>query len=177
MSTISRATQTEPSDRLTAVQLRLEHLKSILPECDVAWAETHEVQRSPTTIAKSESTQFEGDRSTILIGRYRTRVDRSVLRSINWDCYSLATRTLLEAVFDKETLGTKNLSGVKVDSKVRKWSATYMLDPDKISDIVQVVKLNCKVDEKCIRKVIANKCGDAASTKRKREFLKYVYSL
>ncbi|EDW12795.1 protein insensitive [Drosophila mojavensis] len=166
MSAISRATQTESSDRLAAVQLRLENLKSILPQHDVAWAECQEVQRSPTTIAKSGSTQIKRDRSTVPIGHYRTRVARSVYKNLNWDSYSLATRALLDAVFDKETLGTKNLSGIKIDSKGRQWSATNMLDPQKISDIVQLVKRNCKVDERRIRKIIAHKCGDTASTKR-----------
>lgn len=166
MSSISRATQTEVSDLLAAVKLRLDNVKSILP--DAAWPESREVQRSPTTTAKSKSTQIKRDRPTVAIGRYQTRIARDVFQRISWDSYSLATRALLTAVFDKETLATRNISGIKVDSKGRRWSELYMLDPHKISDIVQIVKQNCKVDERCIRKIMTIKCADSANTKRNR---------
>lgn len=164
MSVISRATQTEPADRLAAIQLRLEELKSALPEYTDLTA-NRVVKFLPKPIPERRL-HSKKERSTIFIGPNLTRVDRAAYQRINWDCYSLATRALLDAVFDKQTLATRNISGIKLGSMGRMRSTDYILDPLKVSDIVQLVQHKCKVSETVIRKIISIKCSDTANTKR-----------
>ncbi|XP_030555909.1 protein insensitive-like [Drosophila novamexicana] len=165
MPVISRATQTEPADRLAAIQLRLKELKSALPEYTDLTA-NRVVKFLPKPIPERKRLHSKKERSTIFIGPNLTRVDRAAYQRINWDCYSLATRALLDAVFDKQTLATRNISGIKLGSMGRMRSTDYILDPLKVSDIVQLVQHKCKVSETVIRKIISIKCSDTANTKR-----------
>ncbi|XP_017851208.1 protein insensitive-like [Drosophila busckii] len=134
------------------MQFRLQELQSILNASASKEVEVEMIEHSVV--------------EKIGIGPNKTNVDRMCFKKIKWDCYSLATRALLDAVFDKQTLATKTLSGIKKRSKSRIRSKELELDPVKVNDIVQLVKQKCNVDEWSIRRIISIKCSDTANTKR-----------
>lgn len=145
MPRVTKSTQTTSSDLLIAVQLRLNQLQEIL-------------QQRNSKIP--ENFPAEDDKNTISIGSNQTKVHKAILSKIDWQCYSLATRKLLDAVFDKRTLATSSICGRSPRSKGRP------LDPQKISDIIEIIKRKCKVHEVQIRKIIMIKCCDTARSKK-----------
>ncbi|KAH8403209.1 hypothetical protein KR222_007812 [Zaprionus bogoriensis] len=160
MPGISRATQTTASDLLLAVQLRLEQLQKLLPECKVPQAEATVVGIEPKH--GNSFLWHEASGNSIVIGGNQTRANQALYEAINWDCYSLATRALLDAVFDKETLASRTLTG----RGRRRNGGSGQLDPLKVDDIIETVKRKCQVSAILIRKIIINKCSDTARSKR-----------
>lgn len=151
MPGVTKSTQTTPSDLLIAVQLRLEQLQEILQQ-----SKSTKLENFPAEVDKKP------DKNTISIGSNQTKVNKATWDKIDWQCHSLATRKLLEGVFDKRTLATSSLSGRGSRSKGRQ------LDPRKISDIIEIIKSKCKVDEAKIKKIIMFKCYDTARAKNFR---------
>lgn len=149
MPGVTKSTQTTPSDLLIAVQLRLEQLQKILQQ-----SHSKKPENFPAKVEKKP------EKNTISIGSNQTKVNKAIWGKIDWQCYSLATRKLLEGVFDKRTLATSSLSGRSSRSKGRP------LDPRKISDIIEIIKRKCKVHEAQIRKIIMIKCCDTARGKQ-----------
>lgn len=149
MASITKATQTTTSDRLIAVQLRLDQLQKIL-----------HLRNKPNSENFPPKFINEPHKNTISIGCNETKVNKDIWDTMDWECYSLATRKLLDAVFDKKTLATSTLSGRRRRGEGRQ------LDPRKISDIIEIVKRKCNVPEMQIKKIIIIKCCDTAKCKR-----------
>ncbi|KAH8293103.1 hypothetical protein KR044_003138, partial [Drosophila immigrans] len=156
MSKVTKATQTTKQDFLLAMQLRINELRSIL-QID------EESNSIPVENAETKNNQKPTPMlNAITFGSNNTAADQRKFETITWDCYSLATRALLDAVFDKRTLATCTLSGIKRGTK----SAGQQLDPLKIQDIVELVQQKCEVSELCVKKIIVTKCSDTGRTKR-----------
>lgn len=151
MPGVSKATQTIMSDRLIAVHLRLEQLQKLLQQRNKKKPENF----PPKSINESNNN------NTISIGSNETKVNKDIWESIDWECYSLATRTLLDAVFDKKTLATSTLCGRR-----RRYGEARRLDPRKINDIIEIIKRKCNAHESQIKKIIIIKCCDTARSKR-----------
>lgn len=150
MSGVSKATQTITSDRLIAVQLRMEQLQKLLQQRNKINPENF-----PPKFGNEPN-----ENNTISIGSNETKVNKDIWDSMDWECYSLATRTLLDAVFDKKTLATSTLCGRRRSGEARQ------LDPRKINDIIEIVKRKCNAHESQIKKIIIIKCCDTARSKR-----------
>ncbi|KAH8378439.1 hypothetical protein KR093_011366, partial [Drosophila rubida] len=174
MSSLIKATQTNRLDLLKAMQLRINELLGLLHERGELLSiplEEQESERNQEGLdlrllreQEKEETNRKAAQTpkTITFGAHNTAADQQKFESINWECYSLATRALLDAVFDKRTLATCTLSGWKKGAK----SSRHQLDPLKVHDIVQLVRQKCQVSVTRIKKIIVTKCADTGRNRR-----------
>ncbi|KAH8393933.1 hypothetical protein KR215_007368, partial [Drosophila sulfurigaster] len=150
---LTMATQTNKENLVLALQLRIDELKAILQENNEEEISIP-VQQAEINDNQKATPIFIGH--TVTFGANNTKADRSKFDNIDWKCYSLATRALLDAVFDRGTLATCTISGkqrgiIKLFGK---------LDPLKIQDILQLVQEKCQVSELHVRNIIVKKCQD-----------------
>lgn len=101
------------------------------------------------------------DNVMVSIGPNNTCVPASVFENINWSVSSLATRKLLVAIFDRETLATHSMTGKPSPAfKDQHKPLKQMLDPMKIQDIIFAVTRKSNASEKEVRNAITTKCAD-----------------
>lgn len=101
------------------------------------------------------------DHVMVSIGPNNTCVPASVFENINWSVSSLATRKLLVAIFDRETLATHSMTGKPSPAfKDQHKPLKQMLDPAKIQDIIFAVTRKSNASEKEVRNAITTKCAD-----------------
>lgn len=101
------------------------------------------------------------DNVMVSIGPNNTCVPASVFENINWSVSSLATRKLLVAIFDRETLATHSMTGKPSPAfKDQQKPLKQMLDPLKIQDIIFAVTHKSNASEKEVRNAITTKCAD-----------------
>ncbi|XP_030383089.1 protein insensitive [Scaptodrosophila lebanonensis] len=101
------------------------------------------------------------DNVMVSIGPNNTCVPASVFENINWNSSSLATRKLLVAIFDRETLATHSMTGKPSPAfKEQQKPLKQMLDPLKIQDIIFAVTRKCSASEREVRNAITTKCAD-----------------
>ncbi|KAM8718050.1 hypothetical protein ACLKA7_004711 [Drosophila subpalustris] len=102
-----------------------------------------------------------GDQVMVSIGPNNTCVPAHVFENINWSVSSLATRKLLVAIFDRETLATHSMTGKPSPAfKDQHKPLKQMLDPHKIQDIIFAVTHKSNASEKEVRNAITTKCAD-----------------
>ncbi|CAH1639233.1 unnamed protein product [Spodoptera littoralis] len=101
------------------------------------------------------------------IGTGQTLLHRDKFVKLKWDSYSAATRSLLVAVFGKETLATHSLTGKKSPIYPDR-PPKECLDPTKVNDIIVEVTNNFAVTEKSIKNIITTKCADECKMERMR---------
>ncbi|XP_028900059.1 uncharacterized protein LOC114804714 [Zeugodacus cucurbitae] len=95
------------------------------------------------------------------IGPNNTRVPIKVFDNVNWDNPSMATRKLMMAVFDRETLATHSMTGKPSPAfKDHNKPLKKMLNPLVIQDIIFAVTRRCRVSDKEVRNAITTKCAD-----------------
>ncbi|KAJ8715159.1 hypothetical protein PYW08_005140 [Mythimna loreyi] len=89
----------------------------------------------------------------VAIGSGKTLVHKDKFNRVKWTSHTVATRTLLLAIFPRRILATRNLKGIKNGTKKR-------LDPKIISDIISEImsRFNVRVNE--VRAIITIKCAD-----------------
>lgn len=58
-----------------------------------------------------DDTRSEGDDEFVTIGSNKTQVPKHIIRSINWNSHTAATRKLLMALFPRSVLATHSLTG------------------------------------------------------------------
>ncbi|XP_030240928.1 protein insensitive isoform X1 [Drosophila navojoa] len=105
--------------------------------------------------------QQKADNVMVSIGPNNTCVPASVFENINWSVSSLATRKLLVAIFDRETLATHSMTGKPSPAfKDQQKPLKQMLDPLKIQDIIFAVTRKSNASEKEVRNAITTKCAD-----------------
>lgn len=144
----NEVTQTTQEELFSAMHSNGNVLRTIL-------VDDEEVAPSPLDIIETDghaNIEPKHKDTTIFIGYNQTKINKEVFLKINWDSYSFATRGLMDAVFDKETMAKSTLTGVS--SKLN----TKMLDPRKVSDIVKLVHDTFHVSAGSIRRVISTKC-------------------
>lgn len=95
----------------------------------------------------------------IPIGSGKTLIHKDKFAKINWKSYTVATRTLLMAVFPRKVLATHSLTG-KRSPAFRNKPAKMCLDPKKTSDIIMEIIDRFKVRENLVRGIITTKCAD-----------------
>lgn len=101
------------------------------------------------------------DNVMVSIGPNNTCVPARLFENINWSVSSLATRKLLVAIFDRETLATHSMTGKPSPAfKDQHKPLKQMLDPLKIQDIIFAVTRKSNASEKEVRNAITTKCAD-----------------
>jgi len=101
------------------------------------------------------------DQVMVSIGPNNTCVPAHIFENINWSVSSLATRKLLVAIFDRETLATHSMTGKPSPAfKDQHKPLKQMLDPLKIQDIIFAVTHKSNASEKEVRNAITTKCAD-----------------
>ncbi|KOB73596.1 Uncharacterized protein OBRU01_10577 [Operophtera brumata] len=78
---------------------------------------------------------------------------------VNWKSYTIATRTLLLAVFPRRILATHSLTGKRSPAFQNK-PAKMCLDPKIISDVIMEITDRFDVKENLVRSIITTKCAD-----------------
>ncbi|XP_022823079.1 early boundary activity protein 1-like [Spodoptera litura] len=101
------------------------------------------------------------------IGTGQTQLHRDKFVKLKWDSYNAATRSLLVAVFGKETLATHSLTGKK-SPKYPDRPPKECLDPTKVNDIIIEVTNNFAVTERSIKNIITTKCADECKMEKMR---------
>ncbi|XP_036328825.1 protein insensitive-like [Rhagoletis pomonella] len=106
--------------------------------------------------------------TTLTIGPNGTTVLRDAFENINWSVPTIATRSLLSLIFDRDTLATHTLSGKPSPAfRGRERPPKRQLDPLKVADIIHCVQSKIKYSDREIRTTITMKCADATKvTKR-----------
>ncbi|KAF9799578.1 hypothetical protein SFRURICE_018765 [Spodoptera frugiperda] len=101
------------------------------------------------------------------IGTGKTTIHRDEFQKVKWGSHAVATRSLLVAVFGKETLATHSLTGKKSPAYQNR-PAKQCLDPTKVNDIIAEVTSYFPVTEKAIKSIITIKCADECKMERVR---------
>ncbi|XP_050327467.1 protein insensitive-like [Bactrocera neohumeralis] len=101
-----------------------------------------------------------GGLSDFELGPNGTRLPIEDLRKIKWKGISSATRSLLDLMFDRETLATHTLSGNSFGSlQDRICPLKGQLDPLKVKDLIYFLKQKFDCSEGRIRIIISQKCA------------------
>jgi len=109
----------------------------------------------------SSGSAGSGEQIMVSIGPNNTCVPAQIFENINWSVSSLATRKLLVAIFDRETLATHSMTGKPSPAfKDQRKPLKQMLDPLKIQDIIFAVTHKSSASEKEVRNAITTKCAD-----------------
>ncbi|CAB3234196.1 unnamed protein product [Arctia plantaginis] len=93
------------------------------------------------------------------IGSGLTLIHPNKYKKINWKSYTIATRTLLVAVFSRRVLATHSLTGKPSPAFPGK-PAKMSLDSKKVSDVIAEIVNRFKVRENLVRSIITTKCAD-----------------
>ncbi|CAB3230848.1 unnamed protein product [Arctia plantaginis] len=93
------------------------------------------------------------------IGSGLTLIPREKYKRINWKSYTIATRSLLVAVFPRRVLATHSLTG-KASPAFQEKPAKMSLDQRKTADVIAEVVDRFKVRENLVRSIITTKCAD-----------------
>ncbi|XP_035438405.2 protein insensitive isoform X2 [Spodoptera frugiperda] len=102
------------------------------------------------------------------IGSGKTMVPLRRYLRVKWDSYTVATRTLLRAVFPRSVLATHSLTGKRSPAFLDK-PVKACLNEQKVEDIVIHVLFKFKVKKSLVRKVITTKCADECKMLRMKE--------
>ncbi|XP_063365864.1 early boundary activity protein 1-like [Cydia amplana] len=102
------------------------------------------------------------------IGEGYATVPARVLKQIDWNSYTSATRKLLTSVFTRRVLATHSLTGKSSPAFPGK-PAKKRLDPELVNDIVQVVVERSGVNASLVRTSITTKCADESKMYRSRQ--------
>ncbi|XP_036347588.1 LOW QUALITY PROTEIN: protein insensitive-like, partial [Rhagoletis pomonella] len=95
------------------------------------------------------------------IGPNNTRIPTKIFDAISWTSASIATRKLMMAIFNRETLATHSMTGKPSPAfKDHNKPLKKMLNPLAIQDIIFAVTRRCVVSEKEVRNAITTKCAD-----------------
>ncbi|XP_053610672.1 uncharacterized protein LOC128675352 [Plodia interpunctella] len=104
----------------------------------------------------------------IAIGSGKTLLHKDKFRKVNWKSYTIATRTLLLALFPRRILATHSLTGKKSPA-FRNKPAKMCLDPKIISDVIIEIQDRFNVKENLIRSIITTKCADECKMYKMRQ--------
>ncbi|XP_022823300.1 protein insensitive-like [Spodoptera litura] len=107
------------------------------------------------------------DKEWIGIGTGKTLVHKDKFKNVNWKSYSIATRTLLLAVFPRRILATHSLTGKKSPAFLHK-PAKLCLDPQTVADVIYEIMDKFGVEESLVRATITTKCSDEAKMLKMR---------
>ncbi|XP_022822925.1 uncharacterized protein LOC111353936 [Spodoptera litura] len=107
------------------------------------------------------------DKEWIGIGTGKTLVHKDKYKNVNWKSYTIATRSLLLAIFSRQVLATHSLSGKKSPAFLHK-PAKRSLDPQAVSDVIYEITDKFGVSESLVRATITTKCADEAKMLRMR---------
>ncbi|KAJ0174559.1 hypothetical protein K1T71_009667 [Dendrolimus kikuchii] len=95
----------------------------------------------------------------IPIGSGQTLIHADQYKKIKWKSFTIATRTLLLALFPRRVLATHSLTGKRSPAFQNK-PAKMCLDPKIISDVILEVMDRFDVKENLVRSIITTKCAD-----------------
>uniref|UniRef100_A0A1A9WKK3 BEN domain-containing protein n=1 Tax=Glossina brevipalpis TaxID=37001 RepID=A0A1A9WKK3_9MUSC len=105
--------------------------------------------------------KYSTDNVMVSIGPNNTRIPAEIYEAMSWNSASIATRKLLMAIFDRQTLATHSMTGKPSPAfKDHGKPLKQMLNPLIIQDIIFAVTRKCKVSEKEVRTAITTKCAD-----------------
>ncbi|CAH1639229.1 unnamed protein product [Spodoptera littoralis] len=107
------------------------------------------------------------DKEWIGIGTGKTLVHKDKFKNVKWKSYTIATRSLLLAVFSRRILATHSLTGKKSPAFLHK-PAKMSLDPQAVSDVISEITDKFGVAESLVRATITTKCADEAKMLRMR---------
>ncbi|XP_075980197.1 uncharacterized protein LOC142979253 isoform X1 [Anticarsia gemmatalis] len=113
---------------------------------------------SNAAVGAAQNRQVE-DAEWVPIGSGKTLIHRDKFKKIKWKSYTVATRTLLLAVFPRRILATHSLTGKRSPAFQNK-PPKMCLDPKKISDVIMEVMDRFNVRENLVRSIITTKCAD-----------------
>ncbi|CAG9788804.1 unnamed protein product [Diatraea saccharalis] len=113
------------------------------------------------------SNDLNDENEWVPIGSGKTFIHKEKFRKVKWTSYTIATRSLLLALFPRRTLATHSLTGKKSPAFQNK-PAKMCLDPKKISDIIIEVMDRFDVKENLVRSIITTKCADESKMFRTR---------
>ncbi|RVE51359.1 hypothetical protein evm_004039 [Chilo suppressalis] len=116
---------------------------------------------------KTRKSEVEDQNEWVPIGSGKTQIHKDKYRKVKWSSYTIATRTLLLALFPRRTLATHSLTGKRSPAFQDK-PAKMCLDPKKITDIIIEVMDRFEVKENLVRSIITTKCADESKMFRTR---------
>ncbi|CAH0588955.1 unnamed protein product [Chrysodeixis includens] len=99
------------------------------------------------------------DDEWVPIGSGKTLIHKDQFVKVNWKSYTIATRTLLLALFPRRILATHSLTGKRSPAFQDK-PAKMCLDPKIISDVIMEIMDRFNVRENLVRSIITTKCAD-----------------
>uniref|UniRef100_A0A2A4K211 BEN domain-containing protein n=1 Tax=Heliothis virescens TaxID=7102 RepID=A0A2A4K211_HELVI len=108
---------------------------------------------------KTVQNKGSGKDEWVPIGSGKTLIHRDQFKRVNWKSYTIATRTLLLAVFPRRILATHSLTGKRSPAFQDK-PAKMCLDPKIISDVIMEIMDRFNVRENLVRSIITTKCAD-----------------
>nr|XP_013189759.1 unnamed protein product [Amyelois transitella] len=108
------------------------------------------------------------DGEWVSIGSGKTLLHKDKFMKVNWKSYTVATRTLLMALFPRRILATHSLTGKRSPAFQNK-PAKMCLDPKIISDVIMEIQDRFNVKENLIRSIITTKCADECKMFKMRQ--------
>ncbi|KAJ0174555.1 hypothetical protein K1T71_009663 [Dendrolimus kikuchii] len=108
------------------------------------------------------------DADMVPIGNGNAMVPARLLKEIDWNSHTSATRQLLQAIFSRRVLATHSLTG-KQSPAFKNKPPKKILDPKLVDDIVMTVSAECGVPKNLVRNAITIKCTDEAKLYRNRQ--------
>ncbi|XP_063537535.1 early boundary activity protein 1-like [Cydia strobilella] len=132
---------------------------------DEEWKPNDDYRPSKQTI--NEMMKPKGN-EMVPIGEGYATVPARVLKQIDWNSHTSATRKLLTSVFTRRVLATHSLTGKSSPAFPNK-PAKKRLDPELVNDIVQVVVEKSGVNASLVRTSITTKCADESKMYRSRQ--------
>ncbi|KAI5638420.1 BEN domain-containing protein [Phthorimaea operculella] len=130
---------------------------------------TNKYDKANVLIEKDKNQNDKPD-EWIPIGSGKTLIHKDQYRKVNWKSYTIATRTLLLAVFPRRILATHSLTGKRSPAFQNK-PAKMCLDPKIVSDVIIEITDRFKVKENHVRSIITTKCADECKMQKMRQQL------
>uniref|UniRef100_A0A0K8UCG6 BEN domain-containing protein n=1 Tax=Bactrocera latifrons TaxID=174628 RepID=A0A0K8UCG6_BACLA len=119
----------------------------------------------PQEVSTAQLPRETADGNSVIIGPNGTTVKKVDFDKTRWISASLATRSLLMLVFDRQTLTTHTLSG-KPSPAFPNHHIKPPLDPLKVTDVIHCIQNRFQCSEEHVRQIITMKCADVARTRK-----------
>uniref|UniRef100_A0A0A1WYM0 Thrombin-like enzyme gyroxin B1.3 n=1 Tax=Zeugodacus cucurbitae TaxID=28588 RepID=A0A0A1WYM0_ZEUCU len=181
-SVYSESVQMPIRQEFVVPNIKLENVETIqksldqellVPEIKLEIVETESTEEQEympeESLANIHTNNYEetGEPQVMHIGPRGTTILADDFKKIRWSTVSSVTRSLLEIIFDRQTLETHTLSGKPSPAFLHLGRPVKrQLNPKKVEDIICYVRavFNCSVKE--IRMSITTKCADLARRRR-----------
>ncbi|XP_055921590.1 early boundary activity protein 2 [Eupeodes corollae] len=160
---VKNSKSSNPNDRYSAAST------IVIGESKSSSESEEEISVGAKRQCKDEYPKISNDSELVMIiGPNGTDIYQSDFDTLNWKDPAACTRKLLTFLFGEKVLATHSLTGNQSPAfRGRERAPKSKLDPIKISDIIYIVTLKCKVSPQIVRAAITTKCADASKKFRR----------